>query len=84
MKEAMAALWPEAKQLLCIFHVDKNIQTNLAKKWKKSAAGERDAGRDLEYVDEAGDEPFKHNQVGFMTMWRRMAYAPTSELLLRA
>lgn len=63
MRASILANWPSTKLQLCLFHVDKNVQTNLAKKWRKSATEEAaiedqatiDLTVDLE-VDNQGQE----------------------------
>jgi len=38
MKAAVAREFPEAKSLICIFHVNKNVVLHINRKWDKQAA----------------------------------------------
>jgi len=95
MKGAAAAIWPRTIQQLCIFHVLKNVQTNLAKKWKKTLAEEEASDRDdltdtaavapEEAEEDQGlEKPIKHNQDSFMELFRRLAFAKTTDLFMKA
>ena len=46
LKTAFSQQFPEVPQLLCVWHVDKNVQTEASKLWKvNNALGEENKGK---------------------------------------
>lgn len=96
MKAALTEVWPFVEQQLCIYHVIKNVKTNLYKKWKKtpaeeaaSAAAANQDEADQEELDQLPrppdlDSPIQHNKDGFLHMFQSMVYALTEDRFLEA
>ena len=87
MKDALAEVWPDTQQQICIFHINQNVRKKIKSAWKKDANPDSGLEDDNDsdsrqpptnsWLPDDSKAPISNTQEGIFLMWKRAVYADT-------